>query len=302
MKSTLSLRRVDEVECARRHAVARWQRDGHSAQLRLPQPQSLYITFWAQGSQGLWRGMVGANEWLHAVWPQMPPLFFQGCTPQDILELFAAVDKPVEVPPALLDYQRLFDIELAGGQSLQKTALVPCIETDQSHLWILELPPAKQAPRPLQAWLLALPQTLRVVLGNGVLDSMAGSALMCGDVLLIVQRTQQIIVADQYVGQFTFIKEGLHMELNPSENVAPVEPDLLSQMPVKLEFVLGESVLTMAQLNELIEQQVLPLEASALNQVEVRTGGRCIAVGELVQLEGRLGVELREIFRGDGNE
>lgn len=301
MKSTLSLRRVDEVECTRRHSVARWQRDGHVAQLRLPQPQSLYITFWAQGSRGLWRGMVGANEWLHAVWPQMPPIFFQGCTPQDILELFAAVDRPVEISPELLDYQRLFDVELTDGKSLQ-TALVPCIDIDQSPLWIMELPPPKQAPRPLQAWLLALPQTLRVVLGNGVLDSIDGSQLMCGDVLLIAQRTQQIIVADQYVGQFTFIKEGLHMELNPSENAAQVEPDLLSQMPVKLEFALGEIVLSMAQLNELIEHQVLPLEASALNQVEVRTGGQCIAMGELVQLEGRLGVELREIFRGDGNE
>ncbi|MNH45851.1 type III secretion system protein SpaO [compost metagenome] len=77
---------------------------------------------------------------------------------------------------------------------------------------------------------------------------------------------------------------------------------MLSELPVKLEFVLGELTLSMATLNACIEGQVLPLESTAVSNVEVRVAGKCIAVGELVQLGDRLGVELREVGRGIGNE
>lgn len=77
---------------------------------------------------------------------------------------------------------------------------------------------------------------------------------------------------------------------------------MLSELPVKLEFVLGELTLSLAALNAFIEGQVLPLESTALSNVEVRVAGKCIAVGELVQLGDRLGVELREVGRGTGNE
>lgn len=302
MTSTLLLRRVAPLDYERRHAAARWQCDGHLVRLSQPLPQTRYITFWAQGIQGLWQGMIGAREWLQAVSPQWSQWLHQEGADQEILELFSAVSRPIEVAPDLLDYQRLFEFELIQGEALQGACL-PCIRTPQSDLWVMDGPSQrKQPPRPLQAWLQAVPQVLRVVLGSSELGRLPHRQLAKGDVLVIAEQTRQLFMADRCVGQFTFVKEGLHMQLTPPDNLSPSTPCALSELPVKLEFVLGELTLSMAQLNEFIERQVLPLESTAASNVEVRVGGQCIAVGELVQLGECLGVELREVGRGIGNE
>lgn len=302
MESNLTLRHVAPIEYERRHAVACWQRDGHSVRLSRLVPQTHYIMFWAQGSRGLWHGIVGAQEWLHGMWPQCSQLLPEGVVSQDVLELFSAVSRPIEIMSDLLDYQRLFDFELVCGESLLAAPL-PCIPTSIGEVWVMGLPQqGRPLARPLQAWLLAIPQTLRIVLGSSELPPLSCSQLMQGDVLFIAEKNQHLVMADQCIGQFSFTEEGLHMELTPPVSAAPTEPDALSQLPVKLEFVLGELTLSMSQLNDFIELQLLPLETFSAHQVEVRVQNQRIAIGELVQVEGRLGVELREIFRGIGRE
>ena len=302
MTPTLHLRCVALADSERRQVVARWQRDGHPVRLSQPSPQTRYVAFCAQGCQGIWQGLIGAREWVQAVGPQWSPWLHHEGTDQAILDLFSAVSRPVEIAHGLLDYQRLFEFRLIQGESLLGACL-PCITTPQSDMWVLQAPSQRKAPsRPLQAWVQALPQALRIILGNSELARLPTRQLARGDVLIIAEQTRQLFMADLCIGQFTFAKEGLHMQLTPPDNPSPNGSCVLSELPVKLEFVLGELTLSIAQLNELIEHQVLPLEATAASNVEVRVGGKCIAVGELVQLGDRLGVELREVGRGMGNE
>ncbi|HDS1817667.1 TPA: FliM/FliN family flagellar motor switch protein [Pseudomonas putida] len=302
MTSTLSLRRVALLDYEQRQAVARWQREGHPVRLSQPLPQRRYIAFWAQGCHGIWQGMIGAREWVQAVGPQWSQWLHQEGAGQEILDLFSAVSRPIQIAPDLLDYQRLFEFRLIQGAALQGACL-PCIRTPQSDVWVMEGPSQRKAPsRPLRAWLQAVPQVLRIVLGNSELARLPSRQLARGDVLVIAEQTRQLFMADLCIGQFTFVKQGLHMKLTPPDNPSPSAPSVLFELPVKLEFVLGELNLSMATLNELIEGQVLPLQATAASNVEVRVGGKCIAVGELVQLGDRLGVELREVGRGIGNE
>jgi len=42
---------------------------------------------------------------------------------------------------------------------------------------------------------------------------------------------------------------------------------------------------------------VLPLAPAVIHCVEVRVNGQLLALGELVQLEDRLGVELHEVYQ-----
>lgn len=302
MTSTLSLRCVEPLDYERRHAVARWQGEGHPVRLSQPSPQARYLAFRAEGCHGHWQGMIGAREWMQAVGPQWSQWLLREGVGQEILDLFSAVSRPVEIAPELLDYQRLFDFKLIQGEALQG-AWLPCIGTPQGDLWVLEGPSQrKQMSRPLQAWLQAVPQALRIVLGNSELARLPYRQLARGDVLVIAEQTRQLFMADLCIGQFTFVKEGLHMQLTPPDNLLPGDPGVLAELPVKLEFVLGELTLSMATLNACIEGQVLPLEPTAASNVEVRVAGKCIAVGELVQLGDRLGVELRELGRGMGNE
>lgn len=302
MKSALVLRQVRGPDYERRHAVACWRRDGHDASLSLPAFDASYISFWGQGEQGLWQGLIGVQQWLQNVWPQCSRLLPQGCSDEEVLELFSAIARPFEVAEQLCDYQRLFQIELVDGPTLQQVEL-PSITTPQGDLWLMALPSQPgEMPRPLQRWVYGVPQVLRVVVGCTHLGALQCRRLSAGDVLFIAEQTRQLFLANHEIGQFTFIEEGLHMELTTQQVAASPMTCALSPLPVKLEFVLAEHTLSMGELNELIEQQILPLELQAARQIEVRAGGKCIAVGELVQLDDRLGVELREVYRGNNDE
>ncbi|CAI3807082.1 hypothetical protein DBADOPDK_04364 [Pseudomonas sp. MM223] len=228
MTSTLLLRCVAPLDYERRHAVARWQREGHRVRLSQPLPQTRYLAFWAQGCHGLWQGVIGAREWLQAVAPQWSQWLLEEGAGQEILDLFSAVSRPVEIAPDLLGYQRLFEFKLIQGEALQGACL-PCIETPQSEVWVLEGPSQhKQVSRPLQAWLQAVPQVVRIVLGNSALARLPYRQLARGDVLVIAEQTRQLFMADLCVGQFTFVKEGLHMQLTPPDNLSPGAPSVLS--------------------------------------------------------------------------
>ena len=302
MRSVLNVRRLDSAEYASRYAVARWSRAGYPVQLRQPQAQTRYLSFWAQGPQGLWRGMLDAHQWLDAVWPERSPLRPVNCDADDILHLFSAVARPLEIAPALIDYTRLFEIEVIDGELLPSYGL-PCIQSAMGEVWVLNLPSvADDVAKPLHDWVLELQHVLSAVLGSSLVERSRYERLEPGDVVFIGEYTRQLFLAGYSIGQFTFIKEGLHMQLTPTETQLPAPISAVSDLPVKLEFIVGELTLSISQLNQLIESQVLPLAVEALSSVEVRVSGQCIARGELVQLDNRFGVELSEVYRGNADE
>ncbi|PQZ90750.1 MULTISPECIES: FliM/FliN family flagellar motor switch protein [Pseudomonas] len=64
-----------------------------------------------------------------------------------------------------------------------------------------------------------------------------------------------------------------------------------------LEILLQEQLVSARQLAAFAPGKVLPLTPGAIHCVEVRINGQLLALGELVQLEDRLGVELHEVYR-----
>ena len=63
-----------------------------------------------------------------------------------------------------------------------------------------------------------------------------------------------------------------------------------------LEILLQEQLISRKRLAAFAPGKVLPLDPGVTRCVEVRVNGQLMAVGELVQLEDRLGVELQETF------
>ncbi len=63
-----------------------------------------------------------------------------------------------------------------------------------------------------------------------------------------------------------------------------------------LEILLQEQLVSHRRLAAFAPGKVLPLAPEAIHCVEVRVNGQLFALGELVQLEDRLGVELLEVY------
>ena len=63
-----------------------------------------------------------------------------------------------------------------------------------------------------------------------------------------------------------------------------------------LEILLQEQLISRRRLAAFAPGKVLPLSPGIIHCVEVRVNGHLMALGELVQLEDRLGVELHEVY------
>jgi flagellar motor switch protein FliN len=70
---------------------------------------------------------------------------------------------------------------------------------------------------------------------------------------------------------------------------------LIGHVEVTCEAVLGSGTLTIAQLEKLAAGDVVPLDRSPADPVEVRINGKIIARGEIVTLDNRFAVRLTEV-------
>lgn len=304
--SALTLRRIDVQAHACAQAVQRWRCTGVGAGLERLQRQSGYLRFRAQGDGGDWRGLIVARDWLHHLLPELQSLLAVECPVVSIAGLFQAVPRPLLLEVEELHFRELADVEPVDPKELP-THDVPWLDTPGGRVWLTQLPPARATHITLgpECWLSELPLRLELMLGVSHLSPASRTRLKEGDVLRIIQRTHQCWLADRCLGVFTFHEKGIHMQSTMVEANQQDTPDPgidLGSLSVRLEFVLASQQIDLASLSQIIEGQLIPLADDAAHHVEIRANGKCVARGELVQLEEQLGVELLEVYRNIRNE
>ncbi|WP_260955035.1 FliM/FliN family flagellar motor switch protein [Pseudomonas citri] len=304
----LKLRRIDPRLHACTQAIERWRRTGRAAGLGRVPGRSGFIQFRAQGDGGDWNGLILAHEWLHGALSGLQSWVGPECPLSSIVDLFRAVPRPLPLAVGELRYSRLADIEGIDGAQCP-THDVPWLDTPRGRVWVTRLPPPGTVAEPLgpPAWLKALPMRLVLQLGVSELRAARLRRLREGDVLRITERTQRGFLANRCLGVFTFTEEGLHMQATatdaePQTTPPPGTPIDLGALAVRLEFVLATCDIDLAQLSQFIDGQLIPLAADAARHIEIRANGQPVAVGELVQLETQLGVELLKVYRNGADE
>lgn len=84
---------------------------------------------------------------------------------------------------------------------------------------------------------------------------------------------------------------------DPSDDSIPSNPgELLREIPAELSVEVGRIPLTAREAVELRAGQTLRLDRRPGDPVELRIGPKLVARGELVEVDGELGVLLREIY------
>ncbi|BBP64168.1 type III secretion system protein [Pseudomonas sp. Cab53] len=303
----LKLRRVDSRLHACTQAIERWRRAGRTAGLGRVPDRSGFIQFRAQGDGGDWHGLILAHDWLHRALPTSPSWVGRQSPLSSIVALFRAVPRPLPLAVDELRYSRLADIE-GVERTRCPTHDLPWLDTPRGRVWVTRLPPRGRVVEPgSHAWLQALPMRLVLQLGVSELRAARLRRLHKGDVLRITERTQHGLLANRCLGVFTFTEEGLHMQPSVADADPPIPPSPgpavdPSALMVRLEFVLASCDIDLARLSQFIDGQLIPLAADAAQHIEIRANGRPVAVGELVQMEAQLGVELLKVYRNGSDE
>lgn len=94
-------------------------------------------------------------------------------------------------------------------------------------------------------------------------------------------------------GDETLVEEFPDNETTPDDGLLKLSPDI----PVPLTVVMGRKRVTVKDLLELRSGQVVEMEQRLGEPVEIVAAGKVIAKGELVDVEGKLGVRVLQLLK-----
>jgi type III secretion protein Q len=159
----------------------------------------------------------------------------------------------------------------------------------------------------------SLPIALRAQIGSATITSQALGALAQGDTVLMHQahlgQEQQFwltqgplsVLVQWHDMQLIVIKPltatGFAMASESDTQPPNEEPLPIDQLPMRLTFDLGERTLSLGELRNLQVGQALELNRPLSGAVTIRANGAVIGTGELVEIDGRLGVTLASLAR-----
>jgi len=300
-----SLRHVTDAELDARAAIASWPLHNNLLSKALsyaPLPQySKLIAVEAYRQEMCWRGFIDLYDWLEHVAPELASLAYlpslTGCNreherDEHVRTLFEANVRPIDMPISALFYEILHirrDLEPPPpGQCLLS------LMTPQGRIWFSEYPSAtfvEQLPLHAKSTVLSLPLMLSWRLDITSAGKTVGyfSINEGGEVSMQVGCLNQTGMQGSIDGE---------VDISGSTNAESHITSAIADIPLRLDFILQRRMTTVAQLDAMYHGQVLQLDPQAERQVEITVNGMRIAMGELVELNGRLGVELQDISLG----
>lgn len=177
--------------------------------------------------------------------------------------------------------------------------------------------PLASSPLPPPSWIgeAHLPLRLPIVLGEVPLTVADLQSLIAGDVVLLPTSTpgeglrvhlpvtaRHALSASIDGDRLTFLDRGNFMSTDVSEPGDAAQPAASSlpavpveEVTLKVVFDLGEIELSLPEVRALVPGQVIDLGRLPTQAVRVSVNGRRIGTGEIVEIEGRLGVRLLEL-------
>ncbi|OHX19928.1 YscQ/HrcQ family type III secretion apparatus protein [Chromobacterium sphagni] len=289
----LKLRHLDRRTLALRQTAAAWAAQGWEAEIAYPPRSGRWLEI--ADEQERWQGWLEPRAWLASRAPDLAVLASGAGVERQVAQLIAASAEPLQWPmPDMAGGRLRAGAQLDGGELPQRPLLR--VATPQGPVWLAKAPAPRLLPAAAAARLERLTAPLMFGLGSSRISLALLRSVRRGDVLLIQQPASPVSCHGRVVGRYQRFEEGIIMEWQAEEAAAQDEPALadISQLPVRLEFVLQQSRVTLAELQQLCQGQLLPLQAGVERQVEVRANGALLGRGELVQLDGQLGVEVAQ--------
>jgi type III secretion system YscQ/HrcQ family protein len=134
--------------------------------------------------------------------------------------------------------------------------------------------------------------------GHVELNADEQSAIEPGDVALYCAEPALLFAGDDRRGYLAEWNGGSHFRLrDPFDRrlvMSDSDPVSFHDLPVRVQVLVDEHELTLAQAERLAPGAVLDLDRDPRDPVRLAVNGRVVGTGELVEIEGRLGVKILE--------
>ena len=273
--------------------------------------------------------LIDLRVWFAQYHPECSQLALEYMSDKDLRNFFSYGDSYCEM--SLPDGERLcFDSNAPETNTDVSYTLMPDITTSLGSGWLVavaeDIKPvwARFEPKHLSF-------CLRLLLGESYLRLRYLKKLKPGDVLIISQFREEVLVGDYRLGKFhcqeeKFVFEeemdDFEEEMNDfeqemddfeeemddfeenSDSLIAGEPHLaqqdagLSKLPIKLSFIVHEKKVTLADLRQLSSGDVFSTGVHGRNSVTICANNILIGRGELVWIEESLCVEVQTLIDG----
>lgn len=300
------LRQYSTNELAWRQQVLAWQMQGFAIQQRIsPGERLLHFR-----SDAGWEGMVDLRNWFNRVMPQCSGLSNHAWPIEQLEALFVNCDQPIEGLPDELAYQRLDSMGIVERSQIPHS-MYSCL-TPNGWVWLYDFPgevALKQTTGQFEVS--GLPVDIHFSIGHSFISIVLLKKVQQGDVLLITDDHNLIVSEGNILGGFLRNEEGLMYQDNdinlgdPTDNAAaevqqnnelqPLVPR--DKIMIKINFILQRSRMSIAELESLYQGKVLPCHFEAEKNMLITANDVVIAKGEVVWIEDRMGVEVKEIYQ-----
>lgn len=287
----------------------------------LPQGAGLLRFEW-RFAGGRLQALRSTDDWARQHLPELPGLAWSAIDADTAAALFnrsAALGAfgiaPLDAVAPRFCQQLQAPVMRAANAAASDTGL-PCLVTDAGPLWIEQLQ-LDTAPAPRTEGLAAeLPLAITLQLGSCSLPAARLQGLGGGDVVLlnaaagIARRGAHRLfsfhlyadsllvndIFDDFADATTDADVGhLAAMASASDALTPAPAALdLAALPVRLQVLLGDLPLTLAELGALRPGSTLALPEHAQRQVRLQVEGHCVAQGELVQVGDGLGIQIQQ--------
>ncbi len=135
-----------------------------------------------------------------------------------------------------------------------------------------------------------LAYSLRLSAGTVELSAAERASLEIGDVILY--RPAPAVLFPDRDDQGWQASTPTPNQFKLDQRIPMESPTLLDELPLRLHLLIDEKELTWAEVSLLVPGSILDLDRDPRDPVKLAVNGRVLGTGELVEIEGRLGVKL----------
>lgn len=285
----------------------------------LPQGVGLLRFEW-RFAGGRLQALRSTDDWARQHLPELPGLAWSAIDSDTAAALFNRSAALGTLGIAQLDAvapRFCQQLPAPPNDAADAAAGLPCLASAAGPLWIehlqLDAAPASSAPGVAAA----LPLAITLQLGSCSLPAARLPGLRRGDVVLlpaamgIARRGAHRLFSFHLSPDSLLVNDIFDDFADPTpepdaghlagigsagtSDASPSAPALdLAALPVRLQVLLGELPLTLAELGALRPGSTLALPEHAPRQVRLQVDGHCVAQGELVQVGDGLGIQIQQ--------
>lgn len=305
----VSLRPYQPREVAWQTFVAEQTQAGNFLRHSLPPPGAvLQQLSTADGYQLL----VDLRSWLAQTWPDAAGLATAHFSADELRSFFHHADVCCELSRVYGTALRFTQHRPVQENHLPRQPL-PELTTSLGGAWLVEVALAPQsAPSSEVPYVPAhLPLTCALVKGESALSARYVRRMRCGDRLIVSHVLQQVRIEGRPVGHYHHEGDLLMLNDDYDEEINHDEPEAwtmqagsrapgINAIPVRLEFVIHEQVMTLAEIRALTPGMTLATAGSGANSVLIKGNGALLGRGEWVSMDDdTLCVEIQTLYHGD---